>query len=82
MFDPFSKMLYVTFPTYLTLCGDSPSLTAGQVIPAADHALCKFGDVRGADLGQPADLAHRNVVSAERVTLKIFVNFFTLQDIK
>ena len=54
-------------PTHLTLRGDSPALAAGQVIPAAGHALGQLGDVGGAHLGQAADLAHRYVVSAEGV---------------
>ena len=55
------------FPTHLALSRDSPALAAGQVIPAADHALGQLGDVGGAHLGQAPDLAHRDVVSAERV---------------
>ena len=54
--------------SYLTLRGDSPALTARQMIPAANHALGQLGDIGGAHLGQAADLAHRDVVSAEGIT--------------
>ena len=54
--------------SHLTLRGNSPALAARQMIPAADHALGQLGDVGGAHLGKAADLAHRDVVSAERIT--------------
>ena len=54
--------------TYLTLRGDSPALAAGQVIPAANHALGQLGNIGGAHLGKAADLAHGYVMPTEGVT--------------